>query len=34
MSEKGQLEVGITGNASGFRQVLNGVKAQAGQFSK
>src|SRR5674476_1665943 len=34
MSERGHLQVDIEGNASGFRQVLNSVKAQAGQFSK
>ena len=34
MSERGHLQVDIEGNASGFRQVLNGVKQQASQFSK
>ena len=34
MSERGHLQVDIGGNASGFRQALNGIRQQARQFSK
>jgi hypothetical protein len=34
MSERGHLQVEIGGNASGFRQALNGIRQQARQFSK
>jgi hypothetical protein len=33
MSERGRLEVDVTGNASGFRQVLNTARQHAKQFS-
>jgi hypothetical protein len=34
MSERGHLQVDIGGNASGFRQALNGIRQQARQFSR